>query len=187
MAGIALSAEEREEIRVGCASGESFASIARTLGRPTSTIGVPLDPASGSRSGGALRRLGGEGARERAGRPAWLAERAPCDPTSGSRTGGALRCAGEGARWRALGSCSPTRLFRVAARMVCDPLTCAHLESSTVFGIQQVHHASRVARTARSVIPCDPASGSRASGSRTGGAGGGAREGAREERWARAC
>jgi len=38
MAGVALSAEEREEIRVGCSGDVSFASIARTLGRPTSTV-----------------------------------------------------------------------------------------------------------------------------------------------------
>lgn len=38
MAGAALSAEEREEIRVGCAGGESFALMARTLGRSTSTV-----------------------------------------------------------------------------------------------------------------------------------------------------
>jgi transposase, IS30 family len=38
MAGAVLSAEEREEIRVGCAGGESFALMARALGRSTSTI-----------------------------------------------------------------------------------------------------------------------------------------------------
>src|SRR5450759_2706481 len=38
MAGAVLSAEEREEIRVGCAGGESFALMARTLGRSTSTV-----------------------------------------------------------------------------------------------------------------------------------------------------
>jgi len=38
MTGVALSAEEREEIRVGCSGDVSFASIARTLGRPTSTV-----------------------------------------------------------------------------------------------------------------------------------------------------
>ena len=38
MAGAVLSAEEREEIRVGCAGGESFALMARNLGRPTSTV-----------------------------------------------------------------------------------------------------------------------------------------------------
>jgi IS30 family transposase len=50
MAGAALSVEEREEIRVGCSSGDSFASIARCLGRSTSTISVEV-----ARNGGRFR------------------------------------------------------------------------------------------------------------------------------------
>ena len=38
MPGTALSVEEREEIRIGLEAGESFAELARALGRPTSTI-----------------------------------------------------------------------------------------------------------------------------------------------------
>src|ERR1035438_9680586 len=38
MAGAALSAHEREEIRVGCAGGETFTMIARALGRAPSTV-----------------------------------------------------------------------------------------------------------------------------------------------------
>jgi IS30 family transposase len=38
MAGAALSAQEREEIRVGCAGGETFRGIARALGRAPSTV-----------------------------------------------------------------------------------------------------------------------------------------------------
>ncbi|MDA8398953.1 MAG: helix-turn-helix domain-containing protein [Actinomycetota bacterium] len=45
-----LSAEEREEIRVGCAGGESFALMARALGRSTSTISEEV-----RKNGGRLR------------------------------------------------------------------------------------------------------------------------------------
>jgi IS30 family transposase len=38
MPGVVLSVDEREEIRVGLEVDESFASIARRLGRPTSTV-----------------------------------------------------------------------------------------------------------------------------------------------------
>jgi IS30 family transposase len=50
MAGAELSAEEREEIRVGCAGGESFALMARALGRSTSTISEEV-----GKNGGRLR------------------------------------------------------------------------------------------------------------------------------------
>jgi IS30 family transposase len=38
MAGVPLNALEREEIRVGCGHDDSFADIALSLGRPTSTV-----------------------------------------------------------------------------------------------------------------------------------------------------
>src|SRR5664280_666935 len=38
MAGAALSAQEREEIRVGCAGGETFTAIALALGRAPSMV-----------------------------------------------------------------------------------------------------------------------------------------------------
>ena len=50
MAGAVLSTEEREEIRVGCAGGESFALMARALGRSTSTISEEV-----RKNGGRLR------------------------------------------------------------------------------------------------------------------------------------
>lgn len=52
MAGVVLSAEECEEIRVGYAGDVPFASIARTLGLgwPTSTVSEEVDN-NGSRLG----------------------------------------------------------------------------------------------------------------------------------------
>jgi IS30 family transposase len=50
MAGAVLSTEEREEIRVGCAGGESFALMARALGRSTTTISEEV-----RKNGGRLR------------------------------------------------------------------------------------------------------------------------------------
>ena len=50
MPGPALSAHEREEIRVGCSGGETFTAIAEALGRSTSTISQEV-----GRNGGRAR------------------------------------------------------------------------------------------------------------------------------------
>ena len=72
----------------------------------------------------------------------------------------AAACGGKGPRWRALGSCSLTRGFRVAAPIWrCDPRSCAHLERSILYAIQRVRHAPRVSagtsRSLRSIRPAD--------------------------------
>ena len=78
-----------------------------------------------------------------------------------------------------MGSCSATRRFRGATTIWrCDPQSCAHLESPFPYGIQQVHHASRLVRTpaSRSLRAIRPAD--RGPAVRCGVRGGGATEGA---------
>jgi IS30 family transposase len=67
MAGAVLSAEEREEIRVGCEALESFTSMARALGRATSTVSEEV-----RKNGGRSRYcavVAGERARKERSRP----------------------------------------------------------------------------------------------------------------------
>ncbi|MHB8290201.1 MAG: hypothetical protein ACYDEY_13400 [Acidimicrobiales bacterium] len=81
---------------------------------------------------------------------------APSDPASGSRTGGALLRLGEGVAESAglvvgygafQGGCSPV--------WWCDPLSCAHLESSTVAHAAGLSRISCL-RGPRPVVPLDP-------------------------------
>ena len=63
MPGSRLTADEREEIALGVATGRSFADIAVQLGRPTSTVSREVD-----RNGGRGRYRAGKAQRRDVGR-----------------------------------------------------------------------------------------------------------------------
>ena len=93
-----LSTSDREEIRVGLDAGDSFASIARRLGRPTSTVSREV-----ARNGG------------RAEYRAWRADRRACERARRQRpsklvTNTRLRAEVEA---RLLERCSPQQISRI--------------------------------------------------------------------------
>jgi len=65
MPGVALSAEEREEIRVGIDRGDTLTEVALSLGRPTSTVSREVKR-NGGRSSYCAVRAHGRAAKKRA-------------------------------------------------------------------------------------------------------------------------
>ncbi len=78
---------------------------------------------------------------------------APCGQAPGSRTGGALRRAGGRAAESAGLALADEASQGVAPHTVCNPRSCAHLESSTPTAIRRICRAPRSHRGQRPRVP----------------------------------